>query len=86
MLISKLLQGPDPRELAREVWPMLLKQWQWQPELKNAAIRKINLVHVGGREYSGFVDTEIGERALKFRVKVVVHARTLNLEWERIDK
>ncbi|MCI0378902.1 MAG: hypothetical protein L0215_14945 [Gemmataceae bacterium] len=86
LLITKLMQGPDPRELAREVWPALLKAWQWQPELKNAAIRKINLVHVGGREYSGLVDTEIGERALKFRLKVVVYARTLDLEWKRIDE
>ena len=63
--------SPDPNELAAEVKPMILQQWQNRPELRGATIQNVTLVHKHGKVYAGFVDATMGGQSERLALEVV---------------
>lgn len=63
---------PGQDELAAEVKSLILEEWQKHPDMRQASIQKITLVHKGGKKYTGFVDATVGGRAQQFALAVDV--------------
>lgn len=68
----------EPVELAAEIKPLILQEWQKKPELRDASIQKISLDHKGGKVYTGFVDAIIGGRWVRLSLEVVCDRSTIS--------
>jgi hypothetical protein len=71
VIFAMALSRPDPKELAFEVKPLILQEWQKKPELRGASIHNISLVHKGGNVYTGFVDATMGGESVRMSLEVV---------------
>jgi len=68
---------PDPKELAAEVKPLILQEWQKKPELRGATIQDVTLVHKGGNTYSGFVDATLAGKSERLMLEVTHDGQTI---------
>jgi hypothetical protein len=68
---------PDPKEIADEVKPLILQEWQKKPELRGATIQNITLVHKGDNSYSGFVDAMFGDKPERLMLDVTYDGQTI---------
>jgi hypothetical protein len=72
--------NPGPDELAAEVKPLILAEWQKEPERRGASIQNVTLVHKGGKVYTGFVDATLGGQSERLSLEVVYDRGTI--AWE----
>jgi len=68
---------PEPNELAAEVTPMILEEWQKHPELQ-PSIQNVSLVHKGGMVYTGFVDTTLAGQKKRLPLEVIFGDDTIS--------
>jgi hypothetical protein len=68
---------PDPNELAAEVKPLILQEWQKKPELRGATIQSVTLVHKGGNSYTGFIDATLDGKSERLMLEVTHDGRTI---------
>jgi hypothetical protein len=85
-LLHRMMQGPDADELAPQVKALLVREWRKRPDLESLKIRKVSLVHEGGREYSGAVDATNLDLVEKFTIHVVVDREGFTVTWEKVRK
>lgn len=68
---------PDPSELAAEVKPLILQEWQKKPELRGATIQSVTLVHKGGNSYTGFIDATLNGKSERLMLEVTHDGKTI---------
>ncbi|MBX9625225.1 MAG: hypothetical protein K2X82_15570 [Gemmataceae bacterium] len=68
---------PDPKELAAEVKPLILKKWREKPELHSATIQDVTLVHKGGNTYTGLVNATIDGKTEWLKLEVIHDGQTI---------
>ena len=68
--IAMAAYTPSPDELAAEIKPLILKEWQKRPELQGASIQSITLSHKEGNFYTGFVNATVGGQAMRMLLDV----------------
>ena len=68
---------PDPNELAAEIKPLILQEWQKRPELSNATIQSVTLVHQGGNIYTGFIDATLDSKTERLMLEVTHDGGTI---------
>ena len=71
---------PNPEELAAEVKPLILREWQKSPGFEKATIRQISLAHKGGGLYSGFIEATLDGQPEHLALEVVLDRETIR--WE----
>lgn len=76
---------PYPTQLAADVKKSILEEWHKQPELRDATIRDLTLVHQGGNIYRGFVNASVGGRPERLAVEVVVQWNQMSWKLEPVD-
>jgi hypothetical protein len=77
LFIALAAYNPGPSELAAEVKPLILQEWQKKPELRGASIQNVTLVHKGGKVYTGFVDATLDGQSQRLSLEVVYDRGTL---------
>jgi hypothetical protein len=76
--MSAMAHDPDPTELAAEVKPLILKEWQTNRELRGAVIQNVSLVAKGGHVYTGFVDATFAGQPKRLSLEVVFSGDTIS--------
>jgi hypothetical protein len=71
---------PTPEELAAEVKPLILREWQKSPGFEKATMRQISLAHKGGGLYSGFIEATLDGQPEHLALEVVLDRETIR--WE----
>lgn len=77
IFLAVAVYKPDPSELAAEVKPLILQEWQKEPELRGATIQNVTLVHKGGNSYSGFIDATLDGKSERLMLDVTHDGRTI---------
>ena len=80
IFVVVVFHRPDPEELAAQVKPLILREWQKNPLMAEATIRDIVLVHKGGNTYTGYVDAAIRGQRVRLRLEVVYDRG--NIVWQ----
>jgi hypothetical protein len=68
--LAFFLYRPSADDLAAEVRPLILAEWQKQPEMRGVTIQRITLEHKGGKRYAGFVDATLNGQAERLALEV----------------
>ena len=71
VLIGLAAYSPDPNTLAAEVKPLILQEWRKRPQLQNATIQQVSLVHKGGKTYTGFIDATLEGKSVRLGLEVI---------------
>jgi hypothetical protein len=66
--------------LAASVKPLILKEWQKEPELQNTTIEEVILVHKAGNTYEGILDATFEGKSEKLRLEVTFDGQ--NILWK----
>ena len=85
LLVASCGPTETASRLAREVQPLILAEWQKLPELKDASIQQVELVHEGGNTYRGFVDATFGGAATRLGIEVIADQERVLWELHELD-
>jgi MFS family permease len=85
LLVHRMMQGPDPDDLAKEVRSFLVREWRKRPELESVKIQKVSLVRVRNMEYAGLVDALEAGQGVQFSIRVVVEGQGFIVEWKQLE-
>jgi len=85
LLVHRMMQGPDPDDLAKEVRSFLVREWRKRPELESVKIQKVSLVRVRNMEYAGLVDALEAGQVAQFSIRVTVEGQGFMVEWKQVE-
>jgi hypothetical protein len=75
--------SPDPQELAAEVKPLILEEWQKKPDLQGATIDNIKLEHQKGPVFTGYVEATMAGKSERLPLEVDYDGETI--QWKLTD-
>jgi len=85
LFVHRMMEGPDPDELAKEVRSFLVQDWRKRPEMESLKIQKVSLVRVRNMEYAGLVDALEAGQVAQFSIRVTVEGQGFMVEWKQVE-
>jgi hypothetical protein len=76
----------SPADLAAQVKPEILREWQGHPIMRLLTINSITLMHQGGDDYSGTVECRFLDQMLKAPIEVKVDGAKVRWQFRPGDE
>lgn len=73
-------KGIDPKVMAEYVKPLILAEWQKQPEYRDTTIQDITLAHKSGNMFTGLINATINGKEERLILEITHDGK--NLIWE----